>query len=259
MTTNLRVTIVQASLHWEAPAENLQKFSTLLEPISGKTDLILLPEMFTSGFTMAPEKVAESMNGPSVKWMLKWAEKSGAALAGSLVIEEKGDYFNRLIWANPDGTIHHYDKKHLFTLAGENKSYQPGDKRLIVDYKGWKICPMICYDLRFPVWARNDQEYDLLFFVANWPSPRVHHWDHLLMGRAIENQSYVIGVNRCGGDNNRHHYSGHSSIVDYNGEVLIKISDQEAVFTASLSKKALADFRKRLNFLSDRDRFQILT
>ncbi len=257
MSQKLKVSIVQTSLAWEAPEENRKKMDLLLEGLSGVSDLVLLPEMFTSGFTMNPETVAEKMDGVTVSWMKAAARKTNAAVAGSLAIEENGQYFNRLVWANPDGKTFHYNKRHLFTLAGEHKPYQPGKERLIVEYKGWRICPMICYDLRFPVWARNDVDYDLLLFLANWPTPRVRHWDQLLIGRAIENQCYVVGVNRIGEDNNGHSYCGHSAVVDYNGTPLVRIHDQEAVFTASLSRDDLLDYRKILAFLPDRDSFEL--
>lgn len=257
MSQQLKISIVQTVLSWEAPAENRNRLDALIQPLAGQTDLVVLPEMFTSGFTMNPEKVAEKMDGPTVQWMKAKAAALNAAIAGSLVIGENGHFFNRLVWVNPDGYTRHYDKRHLFTLAGEHKSYLAGRERLIVEYKGWKVCPMICYDLRFPVWARNDVDYDLLFFVANWPTPRIHHWDQLLVGRAIENQSFVIGVNRVGEDNNGHQYCGHSSIIDFNGTPIVRIHDQEAVFSATLSKQALLEFRKKLAFLPDRDSFEI--
>lgn len=257
MQQHLRVTIVQSVLEWETPAENRKRMGTHLQGLAGKTDVILLPEMFTSGFTMHPENVAETMDGPTVNWMKSVAYEMDAALAGSLVIQEGIHYYNRLVWVDPDGATHHYNKRHLFTLAGEHKPYQPGTERLIVEYRGWKICPMICYDLRFPVWARNDVDYDLLLFLANWPTPRIHHWDQLLIGRAIENQCYVVGVNRVGTDNNGHQYCGHSAIVDFNGTPIVSIHDQEAVFTATLSKTAMLNYRRKFAFLPDRDTFQL--
>lgn len=258
MSTILRVSLVQSVLYWENSEANKAALTNYIEQLKGQTDLIILPEMFTSGFTMAPQKVAETMSGSTVYWMKSKAAQLNAAIVGSLVIEEGGNYYNRLLWVNPDGTIFHYDKRHLFTLAGEHKSYTSGKRRLIVEYKGWKICPLICYDLRFPVWSRNDVEYDMLVFVANWPTPRIHHWDHLLIGRAIENQCYTLGVNRVGEDKNGLQYCGHSAIVDFNGKLLIRISNQEAVFTAKLSKNDLLAFRQKLPFLEDRDAFHIM-
>ncbi len=257
MSQGLRVSFIQTALQWESPEENRSHFEALTEQLNGKTDLVILPEMYTSGFTMNPNKVAEPMDGPSVRWMKTTAKRLNAALTGSLVIAEAGHFFNRLIWVNPDGTTSHYDKRHLFTLAGEHKHYQPGRQRLVHEYRGWKICPLICYDLRFPVWARNDVDYDLLLFVANWPSPRVHHWDQLLIARAIENQCFVVGVNRIGEDGKGHPHCGHSAIIDYNGTTLVKIHDQEAVFTALLSKEDLLKYRQKFAFLPDKDDFEI--
>jgi predicted amidohydrolase len=221
-------------------------------------DIILLPEMFTSGFTMNPTKVAESMQGETVAWMKESASKKQAAITGSLVVEENGFYYNRLLFVHPDGVVESYDKRHTFTLAGENEVYSAGTQKLIVNYKGWKICPLICYDLRFPVWARNVENYDVLIYVANWPKVRIAAWDALLKARAIENMSYCIGVNRVGLDGNNHEYSGHSAAYDVLGKRLDTIpTDKEAIEIVTLNKKDLEIYRMKLNFLEDRDEFSL--
>jgi predicted amidohydrolase len=203
-------------------------------------------------------KVAETMNGETVNWMQEIATKKQAAITGSLIVKENNRYYNRLLFVHPNGTIESYDKRHTFTLAGEDKVYTAGSKKLIVTYKDWKICPLICYDLRFPVWARNVEDYDLLIYVANWPSPRVSAWDALLKARAIENMSYCIGVNRVGVDGNNHEYSGHSAAFDVLGNRIDVIPiDKEAVEIVALSKTDLEDYREKLNFLEDRDQFSL--
>jgi predicted amidohydrolase len=221
-------------------------------------DIILLPEMFTSGFTMNPTKVAESMQGETVAWMKESASKKQAAITGSLVVEENGYYYNRLLFVHPDGVVESYDKRHTFTLAGENEVYSAGTQKLIVNYKGWKICPLICYDLRFPVWARNVENYDVLIYVANWPKVRIAAWDALLKARAIENMSYCIGVNRVGLDGNNHEYSGHSAAYDVLGNRLDSIPvEKEAIEIVTLNKRDLETYRMKLNFLEDRDEFSL--
>ncbi|MBU2526974.1 MAG: amidohydrolase [Bacteroidetes bacterium] len=256
MTKNeLHIALIQADLHWENPATNLAMFTDLINDVH-HVDLMILPEMFSSGFTMHPESVAETMDGKSVSWMRETAQKKKIALTGSLVIEENGNYYNRLLFVKPNGTIEKYDKKHLFTLAGEDVVYTAGTDRLILDYLGWHICPMVCYDLRFPVWARNTADYDLLIYVANWPKVRVYAWDTLLAARAIENMSYVAGVNRVGKDGNGHPYVGHSAVYDMLGKgVLPKISGKKDVYFVTLNKKELESARKKLRFLDDRDHF----
>ncbi len=256
MQNNLTVAGIQAELIWEDASENRARFS---ERITGlDVDLVVLPEMFSTGFTMDPTKVAEDMDGPTVAWMKATAMSNNFALMGSVVIKENDRYFNRLVFAYPDGTIDTYDKKHLFTLAGEDMAYKAGTEKLILNYKGWKISPFICYDLRFPVWARNVENYDLLLYVANWPSPRVHAWNSLLQARAIENMSYCIGVNRVGVDVNGYEYSGHSGAYDFLGETMKKTApNSEEVFIVTLDKDAQEKTRKRLNFLNDKGSFTI--
>lgn len=220
-------------------------------------DLIVLPEMFSSGFTMNPKAVAETMKGETVAWLQHLAKAKNCAITGSLVIEENGNYYNRLVFIFLDGTINTYDKRHLFTLAGEDKVYTAGKDKLIVEYKGFKICPLICYDLRFPVFARNVEEYDVLLFVANWPKPRINAWDILLKARAVENMSYVIGVNRIGMDDNELEYVGHSQVVDFLGNYILEPQESEGVFIVEIDKEKMLDTRKKLAFLDDSDKFEI--
>ncbi|MBT5098834.1 MAG: nitrilase family protein, partial [Polaribacter sp.] len=225
---------------------------------SKDTDLVVLPEMFTTGFTMNPKKVAEKMNGETVLWMQKMAKKHQIALIGSLVIEENENYYNRLLFVHPSMKIEIYDKRHSFSLAGENTAYTSGTEKLIVTFKGWKICPFICYDLRFPVWTRNSENYDILIFVANWPVKRIRAWDTLLKARAIENMSYVIGVNRTGKDANNYNYSGHSLVVNCLGEALSSLKKEEiGIVKATLVKTEQDGIRERLGFLNDKDAFKI--
>lgn len=220
-------------------------------------DLIVLPEMFSSGFTMNPKIVAESMDGETISWLQHLAQAKNCAITGSLVIEENGKYFNRLIFVHPNGDLQTYDKRHLFTLAEEDKVYTSGKEKLIIEYKGFKICPLICYDLRFPVFARNVENYDLLIYVANWPKPRINAWDILLKARAVENMSYVIGVNRIGMDKNNLDYVGHSQAVDFLGNYLVEPQETDGVSMVILDKEKQIETRKKLGFLNDRDFFNL--
>ena len=254
---DLTISLVQSNLHWENVEANLKQFDQQLSSLKGKTDLIILPEMFTTGFSMNPEKLAENMKGQTVSWMKNKASELGAAICGSLIIEENSRYFNRLIFMHPEGHFFTYDKRHLFTLGKENEHYTPGINRLVVSLKGWKIMPLICYDLRFPVWSRNDRAYDLLVYVANWPEPRRNAWKSLLIGRAIENQAYTVGVNRVGKDGTGANYTGDSCLIDYSGEVLFSASKSENIFTTTISKSDQQSFRSKLEFLADRDNFEI--
>ena len=253
----MRITTVQSSLVWESIEANLQSFEKKIS-LNTQTDIIVLPEMFTTGFTMNPERVAESFeDSRTIEWMKDMAAKLGAAICGSIIISEAGNYFNRFIWATLEGEIQYYDKRHLFTLAGEHIPFNAGNQKLIIEYKGWKICPMVCYDLRFPAWCRNLEDFDIQIFVANWPNKRSHHWKSLLMARAIENQCYVVGVNRVGKDSNDLIYTGDTSIIDYAGEILYQKENEEEVMTVEFSKEKLTNFRSKLNFLADRDTFEI--
>lgn len=258
MKNELNVVGIQADLFWEDSEKNLKYFEQEIHKLSSDVNLIVLPEMFTSGFTMNPENVAETMNGKSVSWMTNMAKKQNVALVGSLVISENNNYYNRLLFVHPNGSIKTYDKRHSFTLAGEHKAYKAGNKKLIVDYLGWKICPLICYDLRFPVWARNCENYDVLIYIANWPVTRIKAWDTLLKARAIENMSYTIGVNRCGKDANNYEYSGNSLIVDYLGNELSALEANEiGTINVILKKNNQEEVRTKLGFLNDKDSFTI--
>jgi omega-amidase len=251
----LKTAILQTSLIWEKPNENRALLNEKINTISQYVDLIVLPEMFTSGFTMNPQNVAETMQGETIYWLKETAKNKNCAITGSLVIEENGNYYNRLVFVFPSGEIQFYDKRHLFTLAGEDKVYTSGKEKLIVEYKGFKICPLVCYDLRFPVFARNVEEYDVLIYVANWPKVRVNAWDILLKARAVENLAYTIGVNRIGIDDNNLEYNGHSQAVDFLGNYLLEPQEEEGVFIIELDKNAMLETRKKLAFLNDKDEF----
>lgn len=253
--SDLRTTIVQTDISWEAVDENLQQLESKLATLSGQTDLIVLPEMFTTGFSMQPEGLAEAPKGRTFGWMQRQAVKLQAAVTGSLIVRENDRYYNRLYWVKPDGSHHTYDKRHLFTLAGEHHHYASGEERTLINYRGWRVLPLICYDLRFPVWSRNTVDYDLLIYVANWPTPRSLHWRQLLCARAIENQAYTIGVNRVGYDGNDHHYRGDSCIIDYAGQHLAQLALSEQIVTCTLDLEAQQSFRQKLAFLDDRDKF----
>jgi omega-amidase len=228
-------------------------------PLVGHTDLVVLPEMFTTGFSMNAAPLAEPLSGPTVTWMQDQALRLQAVLTGSFICLENGAYLNRLIWVFPDGQFRYYDKRHRFSLAGEDKTYTAGVEKLIVEWKGWRVCPLICYDLRFPVWTRRTtkEDYDLLIFVANWPARRAHHWRALLDARAIENQSYVAGVNIAGNDGNGYAYNGDSCVIDFAGQIICRISGQEGAFTAELSLEELQEYRRQFPFSSDADVFEL--
>jgi predicted amidohydrolase len=219
----------------------------------GQTDLIILPEMFSTGFSMNAASVAETMDGSAINWMRKTAMKKNCALTGSLIIKENGKFFNRLIFMRADGSFEQYDKKHLFTMAKEEETYTAGSEKVFIEYKGWKICPLICYDLRFPIWNRNLEDYDLAIYVANWPDRRSYHWRSLLAARAIENQCYVAAVNRVGNDGKDLYYSGYSSLIDPAGEILYQKADSEDIQQFDISLEHLNEVRTKLPFLKDRD------
>jgi omega-amidase len=266
--SDLMISTIQTNLIWEDKAANLAMFEEKISKIE-KTELVVLPEMFSTGFSMEPEKLAESMDGESIQWMKRMAKENRVIITGSLIIEDNGNYYNRLIWMLPDGNYGFYDKRHLFAYAGEHEHYKPGNKRLIASVKGWKVNLQVCYDLRFPVWSRNQKkniasnknnvqpEYDLLIYVANWPERRSSAWKSLLIARAIENQCYVIGVNRVGNDGNAIYHSGNTIIIDPMGEILYHMADNEEVFTMTLSKVRLDEVRIRLPFWKDADPFTI--
>ena len=259
MQNELKTALIQTDLVWENPTKNRENLANKIYSISKPVDLIVLPEMFTSGFTMHPEKVAETMNHKTIETLKSLAKEKDTAIAGSLVISENKTYYNRFVFIHPNGTIDTYDKRHTFTLAGEHKAYTAGTLKTIINYRGWKICPLICYDLRFPVWARNTEDYDLLLYVANWPKPRINAWDALLKARAIENMSYCIGVNRVGIDANNHEYPGHSAVYDVLGNQILDFQpNQEAIGIIHLDKTHIETYRIKLNFLNDRDIFSIV-
>ena len=253
----MKVALIQSSLFWEDPKANRNNFEEKINAISEKVDLIVLPEMFTSGFTMNPKDVCEAMDGETVLWLKLIAKAKNSAITGSLIIKENNNYYNRLVFVFPSGEIQFYNKRHLFTLAGEEKAYTAGKEKLIIDYLGFKICPLICYDLRFPVFSRNAEEYDVLLYVSNWPKPRINAWDALLKARAIENMSYTIGVNRVGIDNNKLEYNGHSQIIDFSGNYILEPQVNEDIYITTLHKNNLLDFREKFGFLNDRDAFTV--
>lgn len=254
----LRITTVQAELHWEQVPNNLASLAQQLAPLAGQTDVVVLPEMFTTGFSMNAVQLAEPMDGPTMEWMAEQAQLLGAAITGSFIASENGRFYNRLVWMRPDGSFDQYDKRHLFSLANEHQTYTPGTQRLVTEWLGWRICPLICYDLRFPVWSRNSPPaYDLLIYVANWPERRSHHWRQLLVARAIENQAYVAGVNRCGTDGLGLQYSGNSAVIDYSGKYLYEVSEMPNITTSPLYFEMLQAYRSNLQFLADQDDFEI--
>ena len=262
--STLHISLIQSSLFWEDKGANLDMLAQKIKAIEQPTEIIVLPEMFNTGFSMQPEKLAETMEGPTVDWMRRLSFEKRAIITGSLIIEEAGHFYNRLIWMLPNGQLGYYDKRHLFAFAGEDQHYTGGNKRLIASVKGWKINLQICYDLRFPVWARHqakedsDKEYDVLLYVANWPEKRNHAWKTLLTARAIENQCFTIGVNRVGLDGNNIAHSGDSMVVGPLGEILYHCAYEEDVFHISLQKEEVNNTRDRFPFWKDADNFTIL-
>jgi omega-amidase len=253
----LNVTIIQSSLHWHDAEKNRAMFSEKIDSIAESTDLIILPEMFTTGFSMDAPNLAEPMDGESVSWMQDMAQARNASICGSLIISESDKYYNRFFCVNADGSMTTYDKRHLFRLADEQNHYAQGNDIVTFEINGFRICPMVCYDLRFPVWSRNRGSYDVLIYVANWPSRRHHAWETLLRARAIENLSFNIGVNRVGTDGNELPYSGGSAIIDYLGDYLADLGDTEGSATATLDLDALRKFRDRFAFHKDADEFKL--
>lgn len=255
----LRIAAIQADLFWENPEQNRTYFEAQFEQfVTNEIDIVVLPEMFTTGFSMQPENLSESMEGISVRWLQNCAQKFNFLLTGSLIIKEHDNYYNRQIFAFPDRTLKHYDKRHLFRMGGEHEHYTAGIARVIIHYKGWRILPQICYDLRFPVWSRNQNDYDLALYIANFPTPRRKVWQTLLAARAMENQCYVVGCNRIGADGNKIHYSGSSQILSPRGEVLaLAPENKPCVLTLNLDLKTLASFRKKFPVHLDTDNFTI--
>ena len=258
MSKELNIVAIQANLTWGNPEKNRLYFEQVINKLTSNTNLVVLPEMFSTGFTMKPSSVSETMNGATVSWMINMAKTHNIGIIGSMVIQENNQYFNRAIFVHPSGSLEIYDKRHLFSLAGEDRQYTPGTNRIVIQFKGWRICPFICYDLRFPVWSRNTDNYDLLLFMANWPIPRIDAWDTLLKARAIENMSYCIGVNRIGEDENGYQYNGHTSAYNFLGEKVASTAEgKEDVLHCEISKTKLDEFRQKLNFLKDQDSFKI--
>lgn len=254
---DLRITLIQTELAWEDSEANLSAFESKINSLEEETDLILLPEMFNTAFSMDSAKLAQGMSGEAMEWMGRMAGKTGAVITGSVITEEENKFYNRLIWMHPDGSFKTYDKRHLFRMAEEEKHFSGGNKRVICEVKGWKVLPLVCYDLRFPVWARNRKEYDLLVYVANWPCPRISAWRKLLMARAIENQSYVAGLNRIGKDGNGFEYCGSSLVADSKGEVMYDAGERAEMKTVALNADDLLEFRKKFPVALDADDFEI--
>lgn len=257
-TTNLRVSILQVDLAWEQPHVNLGRIEHLLVQHNSPTDVIILPEMFTTGFTMAAKKFAEKPQGPTWLWMKELAASRNELVIGSLIVQDGGNYYNRMYLVQPNGTTHQYDKRHTFRLAGEHEHYTAGTSLVVVDFRGWRIFPQICYDLRFPAWSRNllpdgPLAYDLLVYSANWPQQRSHHWRAMLRARAIENQCYLAAVNRVGTDGKGHRYRGDSTVLDFHGDTLTEIIRGEGVETVELEGQALQTYRQQYPFWYDRD------
>ena len=254
----MKVALFQTKLAWEQPETNRKFIEEYFLNEATDFDLFVLPEMFTSGFTMHPEKISETMQGETISWLKKLAKIKNCAITGSLVIHENDNYYNRMVFVHPSGKIDAYDKRHLFTLAGEEKVYTKGNEKAIVNYNNWNICLQICYDLRFPVFARNVENYDLLLYVANWPKVRIMAWDALLKARAIENMTYTIGVNRIGTDANALEYTGHSKIIDFLGNEILSCESESGVFIIEIDKNQQTQTRQKMNFLNDKDAFQLI-
>jgi omega-amidase len=256
---DLTVSFVQTALHWHDAAANRTHFDQLLNGLAQPTDLLVLPEMFTTGFSMEAAGQAETMQGETVAWLRATAARHNAVVTGSVIITENDGYYNRLLWVRPDGSLNYYDKRHLFTLAGEQHTYTPGSTRLLEEWRGWRICPLVCYDLRFPVWSRNQpvEPYDLVLYVANWPAVRRTAWMTLLRARAIENVACALGVNRVGHDGPGHEYSGDSALLDAQGNYLVEAHSQNGVFTHTLRRADLDTFRARFAALQDGDAFEL--
>jgi omega-amidase len=255
--SDLKLALVQTFLHWEDADANLSHIEKHIASIHQPVDVIVLPEMFATGFSMRPEALAKVSSTKALQQLKRWAAEKSCIVTGSLIFEDGGKYYNRLVWMQPDGNYVHYDKRHLFTLGEEHNHYSSGKKQLTVDYKGWKIRLIVCYDLRFPVWCRNDNDYDLMIVVANWPERRVFAWDQLLVARATENQSYVAAVNRVGDDGHNIYHNGSSAVIDFKGETLITAVNEEKILYQTLQREPMMEFRKHFPFLAGRDEFEI--
>ncbi len=260
MKLTLNIALIQSDLVWENALKNRENFTQKINAVTQDVDLIVLPEMFNTGFTMNAAEMAETMNGETLKWLSQTAKDKHCAITGSLIIVEDGNYYNRLIFMFPDGTFKVYDKHQLFTLAREQEVFTAGQDEVIVEYRGWDIKLLVCYDLRFPVWARNTSGYDVLLYVASWPKPRINAWDTLLKARAIENMCYCIGVNRIGIDGKGYQYNGHSAVYDVLGNSVLKENpiEEETILYTTLVKSHILETREKLPFLNDRDDFKLL-
>ncbi len=260
---DLNISLIQSALHWHDIDANLAMFEEKIWQIDAPTDLILLPEMFNTGFTNETKKLGEHMNMKTFRWLKQQAGQTGAVVVGSYIVFEKGQYFNRLLWMQPDGQFYYYDKRHLFRMANEHHFFGAGQQKTIINYKGWNICPLICYDLRFPVWSRNRwtataADYDILIYVANWPAARRSAWNNLLQARAIENLCYSVGLNRTGNDGNDIAYVGDSALIDPKGNYLLKLGEEEAIVTTTLDFQSLKEYRAKFPAQLDADDFQLL-
>ena len=261
--SDLCISFIQSDIYWQDVYANLAMFEEKIWQINKPSDLIILPEMFNTGFSMNPKNFGENMNGRSMKWMQQMAQQTGAVITGSLIISEKREYYNRLLLMTPDGQCYGYDKRHLFSMAGEDELFSKGKQRVIINLKGWRICPMICYDLRFPLWSRNkrintnDLEFDLLLYIANWPAVRIDVWVTLLKARAIENLCYTAGVNRLGVDGNNVEYNGHSNIIDFKGNPLCEWSNREETCYVKVNHEKLFEFRNKFPVHMDADSFEL--
>ncbi|MEZ4809629.1 MAG: amidohydrolase [Allomuricauda sp.] len=257
MPQQLNIALIQSSLHWENPEANRKMFEKKIKSIPSEVDMVVLPEMFSTGFTMTPQNLSPLDGMATVEWMQNMAKEKNAAMVGSIVFQDDNKNYNRLFFVHPHGEVEHYDKRHTFTLAGEDAVYESGVDKVVLDYKGFRICPLICYDLRFPVWSRNVQNYDALIYVANWPTPRIAAWDTLLKARAIENMAYCIGVNRVGLDELGYDYPGHSAVYDALGNTMA-YSEKEEILYVVLDKEHVEGTRSKLKFLEDRDNFSLI-
>lgn len=254
---NLTVSGLQYDIVWENKDANINKIEKLLKDVPSQSEIVLLPEMFTTGFSMNTIEMGESMDGLTLNWMKFKAKGINKVIAGSLIIKEDNKYKNRFLFVEPNGNVQYYDKRHSFGLGDEDKYFSIGNERVVIEYKGWKIFPTICYDLRFPEWIKNNLNYDIIFNVANWPNVRAEHWKTFLQSRAVENQSYVFGLNRIGTDEKNRHYSGDSSIFDFDGNILTQFGEIEGVLTATFSKTKLKEYRENYPFLKDQDKYEI--
>jgi omega-amidase len=252
----MNVTILQTDIKWNDIEYNLNKIEKDLIDLKN-SNLVILPEMFTTGFNMNPKESFETMKGRTVQWMKKISNEKNFAICGSIIIKENEKFYNRFIWVEPDGTIKHYDKRHLFPKLNENVNYTKGNKKLIIEYMGFKFLPLICYDLRFPVFSRNNENYDVIIYIANWPTKRIEVWSQLLVARAIENQSYVFGVNRIGEDENELIYNGMSQIIEPDGHKVITMLGGDVIYTYNISRESITELRSEFPFLKDKDYYQM--